>query len=353
VGSLNTARWNHTATLLANGQVLVTGGSDANGTLLASAELYDPATGTWSLTGSLAKPHVGHFAFALASGAVLVLDGDRTSELYDPATGTWRPAGNGGPMGWIEAATMLQTGKILALNGMAWFYDPIQQSWDQASGYQGNRQFPDATLLPGGKVLVVGGTNDPDGVVIVPGAELYDPTNGASTMTGTPNVLRQAGTDTLLPDGSVLAAGGYSWVTEADQMCGVNCTITYPVPWRSSESYDADGIWRPASDLNEPRSSHTATLLRDGRVLIVGGEGTPDPELGTYSGRVLKSAELYDPTAAAWTYTSSPSGARARHTATLLDDGSVLVVGGWRGDSSSGHAICGDAEVYIPGVASE
>lgn len=359
VGSLNTARVNHTATLLRNGQVLVTGGSDDNGGVLASAELYDPVTGMWGFTGSLAKPRAGHFAFALPSGAVLVIGGDQpccdtniTAELYDPATGTWSPGGNGGNGGTmfaIEAATMLQTGKILVMNGMAWFYDPIQQSWDQASGYQGQRQFPDATLLLGGKVLVVGGTNDPDLVVIVPGAELYDPTNGASTMTGNPNVLREAGTDTLLPDGTVLAAGGYSWVTQADQYSWV----TYSVPWRSSESYDADGIWRPVGDLNEARSSHTATLLRDGRVLIVGGEGIADPGLETYYSRTLKSAELYDPTAAAWTYTSSPNGAHTRHTATLLGDGSVLVVGGIGGDSSSGYAVSGDAEIYIPGVPSE
>jgi N-acetylneuraminic acid mutarotase len=162
-------------------------------------------------------------------------------------------------------------------------------------------------------------------------------------------VLREAGTDTLLPDGTVLAAGGYSWVTQADQYSWV----TYSVPWRSSESYDADGIWRPVGDLNEARSSHTATLLRDGRVLIVGGEGIADPGLETYYSRTLKSAELYDPTAAAWTYTSSPNGAHARHTATLLGDGSVLVVGGIGGDSSSGYAVSGDAEIYIPGVPSE
>jgi hypothetical protein len=361
VGRLNTARQNHTATLLRNGQVLVAGGSDDNGAVLASAELYDPATGTWSVTGSLAAPRARHFAFALPSGAVLAIGGDQpccqtniTAELYDTGTGTWSPAGNRGPIVGIYVATMLQTGKVLVIDAMpyrtdAWLYDPIQQTWNQASGSRAYRQYPDAMLLQDGKVLVVGGTNDADEVVIAPGAELYDPTTDAWTMTGSPNVLREAGTDTVLPDGSVLAAGGFSWVTQADQYSW----ITYSVPWRSSESYDADGIWRPAGDLNEARSSHTATLLPGGRVLIVGGEGIPDPELGAYSGRVLKSAELYDPTAAAWTHTSSLNGARMRHTATLLDDGSVLVVGGIGGDLSSGHAVLSGTEIYIPGVPSK
>ena len=118
---------------------------------------------------------------------------------------------------------------------------------------------------------------------------------------------------------------------------------------RSSESYDADGIWRPVGDLNEARSNHTATLVPGGRVLIAGGVGFRDPHSGTYYDNTLKSAELYDPAAATWTYTSSLNVARLRHTATLLDDGSVLVVGGVGGDTSSGYALLSTAELYLPG----
>ena len=78
--------------------------------------MYDPVTETWSFTGSLARAHAGHFAFALPSGAVLVLGGDQ-AELYDPATGTWSPAGNSCPMDSISVATMLQTGKVLVIDG--------------------------------------------------------------------------------------------------------------------------------------------------------------------------------------------------------------------------------------------
>jgi N-acetylneuraminic acid mutarotase len=354
-GSLNTARDNHTATVLRNGKVLVAGGSNDNGVALASAELYDPATETWSITGSMATGRAGHFAFRLPTGAVLVIGGDQpccrtniSAELYDPDTGTWSPAGDRGPVVGLYTATMLQTGKVWVTNANpyrtdAWLFDVAQQTWNQTGRDPVYRQYPNATLLQDGKVLVVGGTNDADEVVIAPGAELYDPATGAWRMTGSPSALREAGTDTVLPDGSVLAAGGFSWTTDQYSQ------ITYSVALRSSESYDADGIWRPVGDLNEARSNHTATLVPGGRVLIAGGVGFRDPQLGTYYDNTLKSTELYDPAIATWTYTSSLNVARVSHTATLLDDGSVLVVGGLGGDSSSGHGVLSNAELYLPG----
>jgi hypothetical protein len=311
----------------------------------------------------MATRRAGHFAFRLPTGAVLVIGGDQpccrtniSAELYDPDTGTWSPAGNRGPIVGIYVATMLQTGKVLVADAIptnaipyygtdAWLFDVAQQTWNQTGGGLVYRQYPDATLLQDGKVLVVGGTNDADEVVIAPGAELYDPATGAWRMTGSPSALREAGTDTVLPDGSVLAAGGFSWVTRGDQYSW----ITYSVPLRSSESYDADGIWRPVGNLNEARSGHTATLVPGGRVLIAGGAGFVDPQLGTYYDNALKSAELYDPATATWTYTGSLNVARVRHTATLLDDGSVLVVGGIGGDTSSGYALLRSAELYLPG----
>src|SRR6266516_4856196 len=97
-GSLNTARYAHTATLLPSGKVLVAGGF--NGSYLSSAELYDPATGSWSSTGNLTTARHGHTATLLPSGKVLVAGGDNSSgflssaELYDPATGSWSSTGS-------------------------------------------------------------------------------------------------------------------------------------------------------------------------------------------------------------------------------------------------------------------
>ena len=93
-GSLAMARFEHTETLLPNGKVLVAAGNDDT-VDLASAELYDPASGTWTATGSLATARSGHTATLLPNGKVLVAGGfDRTvdlasAELYDPASGTW------------------------------------------------------------------------------------------------------------------------------------------------------------------------------------------------------------------------------------------------------------------------
>jgi hypothetical protein len=124
-GSLNTARQNHTATLLRNGKVLVAGGSAEYGAVLAGAELYDPATGMWSVTGSMDAPRAGHFAFMLPNGAVLVIGGDQpccrtsiTAELYDPDTGSWSPAGLRGPNVGICMATMLQSGQVFVFDAI-------------------------------------------------------------------------------------------------------------------------------------------------------------------------------------------------------------------------------------------
>jgi len=104
-GSLNVPRSLHTATLLPDGRVLVAGGRGAGPGALDSAELYDPVSGKWSVTGSLVKPRVMHTATLLTNGKVLVVGGDtsaappdfgrgNTAELYDPATGTWTLTGS-------------------------------------------------------------------------------------------------------------------------------------------------------------------------------------------------------------------------------------------------------------------
>lgn len=343
-GSLNTAREYHTATRMSDGRVLVAGGIDANGEATSSAELYDPATGTWTVTGSMTVSRFVHVAFALPTGEVLVIGGDApcclphfSAEIYNASTASWRPAGGQFPKFGLFAATMLSSGKVF-LTGVgpdyystAWLYDSMQQTFTQAIGDPVYRQSPDAAVLPNGNVLIVGGTQDADEEVIAPGAEAYDLATGTWQATGPPSTLRQLGVTAALADGSVLIAGGLTSVT-----------------LRSSETYGADGAWHSAGDLNEARFDATSTLLGDGRVLVVGGETFAAQGSVTS----LKSAELYDSRTAAWSYTSSLTVARSRHTATLLDDGSVLVVGGIGGDSSSGPAILGSAEIYRPAGAS-
>ena len=301
----------------------------------------------WSVTGQMTKPRAGHYAFILPTGAILVVGGDPccdsniTAELYDPGTGSWSSAGSPGPTVNLYAATMLKSNNVFITGG--WVYDPIRRTWSQTHRDPVYRQGPDAALLSNGDVLIVGGTNDPDEVVITPGAELYDPVTGAWRMTSSPNVLREWGTNTVLPDGSVFAAGGFSWVTQVDEYS----RTTYPVPMRSSVSYGADEIWQPSGDLNEARCCHTATLMPDGRVLVAGGEALQYQENASRTYASLRSAELYDPRNATWTNTAPLTIAPAWHTATLLKDGSVLVVGGLGGRWSAGSAVLGSAERYF------
>ncbi len=146
-GSLATARYSHTATLLASGKVLVVGGETTTGSVFNSAELYDPTTNTWSAAGSLAVARYAHTASLLGSGKVLVAGGFSLSaalnsaELYDPATNTWSSGGSLVGARGNHTATLLANGKVLAAAGYgggqigqsplntAELYDPTANTW--------------------------------------------------------------------------------------------------------------------------------------------------------------------------------------------------------------------------------
>src|SRR5215472_10017889 len=171
-GSLNTPRALHTATLLENGKVLVAAGSGVAGSL-ASAELYDPAAGTWTPTGNLAFARQEHTATLLENGQVFVTGGyyyyDGTvlahSELYDPATGTWTRTDNLNGARYGHTAILLADGRVLVAGGkgryseaLTWaeIYDPQTGTWTVTGDMAYPRVFHTATLLPEDKVLVAG-----------------------------------------------------------------------------------------------------------------------------------------------------------------------------------------------------
>jgi WD40 repeat protein len=242
---MGTPRGNHTATLLLNGKVLVAGGFNRNtGSAVSTTELYDPATGTWTTTGSLAIARNFHTATLLLNGKVLVTGGApdaagysslSSTELYDPNTGSWTAIGS----------------MSLA------------------------RQAHTATLLPNGRVLVAGGA---DVGYFNSGAELFNPVAGTWTVTGSMGSTRGIHTATLLPDGKVLAAGGNHNSLAAPTI----------VASSSTELYDpATGTWTASGSLNAPRSTHVATLLPNGKVLVAAG-------YYVNNNVQLFSAELYD-----------------------------------------------------------
>lgn len=173
------------------------------------------------------------------------------------------------------------------------------------------------TLLPNGKVLVAGGRGD-DIQGTLRSAELFDPASATWATTGLPTSPREAHTATLLPNGKVMVIGGYD---------GTNVTST-------AEIYDpATGSWAPTISSTTARSGHTATRLLNGKVLIIGG----------YDGWTeLDSAEVYDPIAGTWTNSGPMIYSHWSHTATLLPDGKVLVAGG---DGTAGGT---GAEIYDP-----
>jgi hypothetical protein len=346
--------------LLQNGKVLAVGGRDNGANVLDSAELYDPVTGMWSVTGRLNKPRTDHTATLLPDGRVLVVAGDTsnapslgrggTVELYDPSTGTWSLTGSLSVTRCCHSATLLQTGKVLVAGGFelggfhqdtvksAELYDPATGAWSFTGSLNVARYWHSATLLQDGRVLVAGGSNDGDLEFTLRDAELYDPVAGTWSPTAFLNTSGVLNTATLLPSGKVLVAGGY--------IPRFLNGLSSPISSNKAQLYDpAAGTWGQTGDLNSGRDSHTATLLPNGGVLIVGGEAWhgqyPSIQL-----EILGGAESYDPNIGAWTSTSSLNTARSRHTATLLRDGRVLVAGGVIVGLTFASTTLNSAELY-------
>lgn len=344
-GSLATARAFHTATLLPNGKVLVAGGMRVDGgvsTVLDSAELYDPTSGTWSATGSLGTPREQHTATLLRSGKVLVAGGDAsgtTAELYDPVTGTWGPTGSLAAGHTGHTATLLPDGRVLVVGGTdydvahaAELYDPASGTWSDAARPNWSRNGHSATLLRDGRVLVAGGIGAPyDADIELPApinAELYDPTSDAWTIVGAA-ISADGNASALLQDGTFLLAG-----YDRRRCSGpLHTAGEWEACWRShyaANAYDpATATWSFFGAMLAIRCCHTATLLPDGRVLVVGGNFL-DESLG---------AELYDPTRATWSFAGNLNAWRAFHTATLLPSGDVLVAGGLDRSALAGGGV--------------
>jgi Galactose oxidase, central domain/Fibronectin type III domain len=319
---LNSARANHTATLLPDGTVLVAGGSGSTG-LLSSTELYDSRTGLWTAIGDLAIARTGHTATLLPDGTVLVAGGHgstglaATAELYSPTTRQWTTTGTLTVARTGHTATLLPNDTVLVAGGSGStglltsteLYDPRTGLWTTTGDLTAARTSHTATLLPDGTLLVAGGSGSAG---LLTSTELYDSTTGLWTATGALTVARTGHTatplPTPLPNGTVLVAGGH----------GSTGLLM------SAELYNpTTGQWTATGDLTAARTSHIATLLPtplpNRAVWIAGGHGSAGP---------LTSAELYNPTTGQWAATGALTAARTSHTATLLPDGTVLAAGG-------------------------
>ncbi|HVE47466.1 MAG TPA: kelch repeat-containing protein [Acidimicrobiales bacterium] len=342
-------------TLLPDGTFLAAGA-------LGRTEIYDPgapAVGHWSGTGYLSEPRLGYSATVLADGKLLVAGGatpssskqglaTRSAEVYDPDRGTW--VSTSGPMTLPRidhTATLLSgpacagssppgyCGKVLVTGGApasdpAWtqgtqtaeLYDPATATWALAAPMAVRRTRHAALRLADGKVLVVGGSGVSD-------AELYDPGTGEWFGAGDMGVIREADTRgqikeilaTQLGDGRVMVVGGDLAVADKNKI-----------------SVYASGTWS-VIEYESKGNGASATFLADGRLFLAGGSGVE-----------ATRAKLYDPTSGAWTASEEMIGTgRGDHMATLLKDGRVLIAGGRDLNSSNTpKPLLRSTEIYDP-----
>ena len=350
-GSMTAARVYHASITLSDGRVLVSGGVDGTGHILASAEMYDPHSGQWSAAGRMSAGRAGVTAALLPDGKVLVAGGAsgtfghssvlRSAELYVPRTGRWSATGRMATPRYNYAVAVLRNGQVLVCGGVdasgqalagAELYNPLTGAWRATGSMTVARAAHSATLLPDGRVLVAGGVSGAFGSgPALRGAELYDPRTGRWRTTGRMSEARAVQTATLLPDGDVLVAGGESGQSDSSSVLA------------SAELYHArTGAWTLAGHMAVPRYNQTATLLRDGRVLVAGGQDE------SVAGQSLASAELYDPRSNIWAVAPAMTMARTGHSAALLPDGRVLVAGGDTRDAAGPTSP--SAELYDPRI---
>jgi hypothetical protein len=305
VGDMMEPRWGHTATLLEDGRVLITGGGDGLGS--ATAELYDPATRTFAQTGSMLQPRRGHHAVLLNDGQVLIVGGTR-AELYDPVTGTFREADRLRPEPqYLLSATRLHSGEVLVVGRYyASLYNPATGHFRDAGPYAFEFYSYEAVTLQDGRVLLAGD--------IV--SQIYDPSTDTFRRGGETGYVVELQTLTVLPDGRVLMAGGM-------EMRFYDRAVLYD-PFTDS--------FQPTGNMNHTRDAHAAAVLRDGRVLIVGGGGSTCYSSGSVSGCTfsgsLTSVEVYDPRSGKFELGPEMRFPRASLRATRLQNGDVLITGG-------------------------
>lgn len=315
-GSLNTARESHTATLLADGRVLVVGGLTVPPPGMATdvtptAELYSPSTGVWTPTASLPVAVIGHTATRLADGRVLVAGGSTqvglgavsAAEIYDPATGTWTPTGSLQTARWNHSAALLADGRVLVAGGItegggvlagAEVYDPATGQWTPTGATHLKWQGADALRLFDGRVLLLNGSTETADKS--PAPEAWNPATGTWTTVAAPQTSRTFSSATLLADGRVLLAAG--------NLAGAKGLTA------TAELFDpGTGRWTAAAPVNVIRRMHTATLLADGSVLITGGETT--------GGARTPSTEIFTPSPSADPPTTTTTTTGPTTTTTL------------------------------------
>ena len=360
--TLNTSRYQHNATLLDNGTVLIAGGTNCPSagscSNLNSAELYSPASGTITNTGAMAAARTAP-AVLLGNGKVLIAGGYscdssgncaslKSAEIYDPVAGTFSSAGNMTTDRYAHTMTLLNSGKVLIAGGetctsstsctalnSAELYNPVAGTFT-ATGSLSNARFnATAAALGSGQVLIAGGFN---GTNFPAAAELYNPTAGTFSTTGSLNTPRESASATLLNNGQVMIAGGSTCNSPG---CPTAVTELFSSSYFYYPTY-------PTGNMTVPRFDETATVLTNGQIFFAGGYDSC-----TSSCISDGTTEVFDPLAYTFSTSQALSTGRSGHTATLLTDGSVLLVGGINnGVTLSSTDSYQPASLALPNLAS-
>ena len=333
----------HTASLLPNGTILLAGGTDGQN-VLASAEVFDPATGNFTLTvSSMAAARERHSASLLPNGRVLLAGGSTSSsgvtgptnsaELYFPNPGAFRPAAVMISSHSQHVAVSLPNGNVFVAGGYnglntvtntAEVYQSTTNTWIAAAPMPANQQraVAAAVQLQDGTIMVCGGINQNG---LLNSVLIYNPTTNAWAVNGEamPSAL-QSHTATLLANGRVLVAGGDNGFGET------NSSFIY-------DPAQADGSrWSATNPLKHARFGHTATLLPNGSVMVSGGVAQLS---GNPEANALQSIEFFHPAFDAWTSATSFVNPRSFHTATLAPNGAVYFIGGANGSIGADQSV--------------
>ena len=322
-GEMTASRAAHTSTLLSDGRVLIVGGCtnhgcdpgrDAN-----TAELYDPLTGQFSRIGKMHGDRASeHTATLLSDGNVLIAGGWRnrrptsSSDLYDPVERRFEKGASMAVRRASHTATRLLDGRVLLIGGYdgsnalasAEIYDPAKGVFEPTGPLQTPRAGHVAIRLLDGRVLVIGG-GDTYKDIVLSSAEVYDPASGEFMFTGDLTMIRHKHGAASLPDGRVIVVGGSD-------------TSDFYGRYNSTEIYNPKtGVFTAAALMLSPRFKlpNAVVSLPTGEVLVAGGDDR---------------AELYDPQTESFRQVKGNlDTGRAFSTATLLQDGSVLIAGGY------------------------
>jgi len=307
--------------------------------LVSFESLSSQVQGQWATAGTMQSTRELHAQAPLPGGKVLVIGGIdnsgnplASSEVY--SSGKWTLTGSMARARYKFPAVVVGGGKILVAGGLgtgtsvlaaAELYDPTTGTWSSTASLSVHRFNHTATLLPSGKVLVTGGCTTSACSGYTGVSELYDPKSNSWSRTGSLSTARYSHTAVLLKTGKVLVVGG-----------STGSALT------SCEIYDSStGQWTNVASTKAARYLNSTNLLSDGKVLAAGGAFTGGAELYP-----TNTAEIYDPSVNTWTRTGNMTTGRYGHTGTLLGDGTVLVAGGIGQPLSLGFIPTSKVDVY-------